>query len=115
MIPLVILVFVTTICVIILALGYIYRTSFPMSFMWFITGAIFLLLFVVEDSIGLDDRVLTINASGSDFIASYEDNVYPIKVQDVNGDYTLEPTFLGIMLIVLSLAFIMVGILIERT
>lgn len=115
MIPLVILVFVFGISTALLALGYIYRTSFPMSFMWFLVGAIFLLLFLVEDSIELDDRILNITSSGNDFTATYESNTYPLKVQDGLGNYTLEPTFLGIMLILLSLCFIMMGILIERT
>jgi hypothetical protein len=115
MIPLVILAFVTGICALILALGYIYRTSFPMSFMWFITGAILLLIFVTEDSIEIDDRVLQINATGDNFTAYYDSNTYPLKVQDIDGNYTAEPSFLGIMLIVLALSFIMVGILIERT
>jgi hypothetical protein len=115
MIPLVMLLFVFGLSTALLALGYIYRTSFPMSFMWFITGAIFLLLFLIEDSIELDDRVYNITSSGSTYTATYESNTYPLKVQDINGDYTPEPTFLGIMLILLSLSFIMMGILIERT
>jgi len=37
----------------IIALGYVYRTSFPMSFTWFISGSIFLIVFISTDSIQL--------------------------------------------------------------
>lgn len=40
--------------------------------------------------------------------------VYAIKVLDENGEYTAEPTFVGIMLLMLALSFVMIGILIER-
>ena len=86
-----------------------------MSFMWWLVGIIFMLFFLIEDSVEIDDRVLNITSTGSTFEVNYDSNVYPLKVQDGNGDYTLEPTFGGMMLIVLSIAFIMIGILIERT
>lgn len=61
------------------------------------------------------------NVEGSDEITvnSYDTVgnspiTYDIKVIDENGLYTAEPTFIGIMLIILALSFIMIGILIER-
>lgn len=115
MIPLVILAFITALCSALLALGYVYRTSFPMSYMWFLTGIILLLTFIMEDSIQLDNRVANVTGNGDNFTMTYDDNVYPLKVQDSNGDYTAEPNFTGIMLIMLALSFIMIGVLIERT
>lgn len=117
-IPLLILGFISSILIALMVLGYIYRTSFPMSFIWFITGAIFLLIFVTTETISLGSLPTnqTYDNNTDTIINTYEKDVYPIKVFDNNTNtYTPEPNFVGMMLIVLSLSFIMVGILIEKT
>lgn len=108
---------VTPFIVILLGLGYIYRTSFPMSFMWFLSGAILLLIFLGHDNITLGQLQTnqTYNNVTDTIINTYEGDNYAIKVFDNNTQtYTPEPTFIGMMLIVLALSFIMVGILIEK-
>lgn len=116
--PIEILGFITAVCISLIVLGYIYRTSFPMSFIWFITGAIFILIFVTTNtiSIGQLQTEQEYNNVTDTIINTYEPNTYDIKVYDeIAQEYTAEPNFIGMMLIVLALAFIMVGILIERT
>lgn len=116
--PIVILGFITSILIALMVLGYIYRTSFPMSFIWFITGVIFLLIFVTTETISLGALLVnqTYDNNTETTIHTYENDKYPIKVFDNNTNtYTAEPNFVGMMLIILSLSFIMVGILIERT
>lgn len=116
--PIVILGFITSILIALMVLGYIYRTSFPMSFIWFITGVIFLLIFVTTETISLGPLLVnqTYDNNTETTIHTYENDKYPIKVFDNNTNtYTAEPNFVGMMLIILSLSFIMVGILIERT
>lgn len=104
-------------CMALLVLGFVFRTKFPMTFVWFITGCIFLLIFIGVDTLSMGDRTMKINGTATtdlDINLYYENDVYPIKVQDEFGEYTMQPTFIGIMLIVVSLSFIMVGVLIER-
>lgn len=116
--PLLILSFISAILIALMVLGYIYRTSFPMSFIWFITGVIFLLIFVTTETISLGALPVnqTYDNNTNTIINTYDNDKYPIKVFDNNTNtYTAEPNFVGMMLIILALSFIMVGILIERT
>lgn len=116
--PIEILGLIGGICFALLVLGYIYKSAFPMSFIWFTTGIIFLLIFALTNTISIGQLQVnqTYNNVTDAIINGYEPNTYPIKVyDDINEEYTLEPNFIGIMLIVLCLACIMVGILIEKT
>jgi len=116
-IPIVILGFIMSIAIAMMALKYIYRTQFPMSFIWFMTGAILLVIFITTDTISLGQLAIAQNYdNATDTIYNtYEPDTFPIKVYDNDTEaYTQEPTFTGIMLIVLSLSFIMVGVLIEK-
>lgn len=123
-IPLLIIGLIASFVVILLSLGYVYRSSFPMSTMWFISGAIFLLIFMSVNTISigytderdrLENSTITANTTEYEYLTEGNTPItYDIKVKDVDGNYTMEPNFVGIMLIILSLSFIMVGVLIER-
>lgn len=90
-------------------IGYLYRTAFPMSAMFFIVGASWLIIFLTTDSIGLGDRVATINATTDIIGVTYEDNEY-----EVRNTITLEPTLIGLLFIIFSVSMIVIGVLIEE-
>lgn len=60
-IPIIILGFITALITILLSLGYIYRTSFPMSTFWFLSGAIFLIILLSVNSITYGETFLLDN------------------------------------------------------
>lgn len=116
-IPIIILGFISSIIIALLTLGYIYRTSFPMSTFWFLSGSILLIIFISVNTISIGSLNVnqTYNNVTDTIINTYAPDTFPIKVYDGGTEtYTLEPNFIGIMLIILSLAFIMVGVLIEK-
>ena len=106
--PIVILVVVLGFITVMLTMGYIFRSKFPISMLLFLCGGIFLLIFLTSDNIIIDSQIENITKTGSTHTINYIDNDFQLRMP--SG----EPTFMGIMFIFISLMFIMSGGLVEK-
>jgi hypothetical protein len=106
-IPLIILFTVIGVIAVLSVVAFIFRSRFPPSMLLFLCGGILLLLFLTTDKITVDREIQNVTKSGDTHTINYGDNNFDLKM--VSG----EPTFVGIMFVLMSLMFIIVGGLVE--
>lgn len=104
-----VLTLIVAVSAIIPVLGHIFRTAFPMSTTFFLSGAMLLILFISVDNITVGQLHTTTNYNNSTdtIIDGYEPDNQPIK--DVNG----QPNTIGLIFIIASLSLIMMGVLVK--
>jgi hypothetical protein len=88
-------------------IAFIFRSKFPPSMLLFLCGGILLLLFLTTDNITIDREIQNVTKSGNTHTIVYDDNNFELRMP--SG----EPTFIGIMFILMGLMFIIVGGLVE--
>lgn len=110
-IPFLLLVFISAVSFILPLIAYIFRSAFPASFILWLGGIIWLMIFLTTDNIDLGqlNTNQTYDNTTNTIFNGYSCNCYPIR-----DSVTLEPSLFGILFIMLSLTYIMVGVLIER-
>jgi len=106
-IPLIILLVVVAVIGTLSMIAFVFRSKFPPSMLLFLCGGILLLLFLTTDQITIDREIQNVTKSGNTHTVSYEDNNFALRMD------TGEPTFIGIMFILMALMFIIVGALVE--
>jgi hypothetical protein len=106
-IPMIILLVVIAVISVLSVISFIFRSKFPPSMLLFLCGGILLLLFLTTDNITVDREIQNVTKSGDVHTINYIDNDFALKFP--SG----EPTFIGIMFILMSLMFIIVGGLVE--
>jgi hypothetical protein len=105
--PLIILVVVIALISVLSVIAFLFRSKFPPSMLLFLCGGILLLLFLTTDNITVDREIQNVTKSGNTHTMVYDDNNFELRMP--SG----EPTFIGIMFILMSLMFIIVGGLVE--
>lgn len=108
-VPLIILIVVIAVIAVLSAIAFMFRTKFPPSMLLFLCGGILLMFFLTTDNITIDREIqnVTENVLGDTHTVNYQNNNFELRMP--SG----EPTFIGIMFILLSLMFIIVGGLVE--
>lgn len=110
-IPFILLAFVTAVTLILPILAWLFRTSFPPSFVMWLGGIIWLLLFLTNENIDMGqlNTAQTFDNSTQTINNNYTCNCYVIR-----DSVTFEPSLFGILFIMLALVYIMIGVLAER-
>jgi len=105
------LVFVSSITLVLPLIAYVFRTAFPASFVMWLGGIIWLMIFLTTDNISMGqlNTEQTYNNSTKTIENGFEPDNYAIR-----DSVTFEPTLLGILFIMLSLTYVMIGVLAER-
>ena len=110
-IPFLILVFVSAVNLVLPLIAWVFRTSFPASFVMWLGGIIWLMMFLTNDNIdlGQQNTSQTYNNVTDTITNGYSCNCYAIR-----NPVTFEPTFFGIMFISMAMVYILIGVLAER-
>lgn len=110
-IPFLMLTLISAITLVLPLIAYVFRTAFPASFVMWLGGIIWLLIFLTTDNISMGQLLdkQGYNNSTEEIYQTYTPDNYAIRNSE-----TFEPTLIGILLIMLALTYIMIGVLAER-
>jgi len=110
-IPIILLAFISAIALVPPLIAYVFRTSFPPSFIMWLGGIIWLMIFLTTDNISLGNinTEQTYNNATNTLENGYTCDCYAIR-----DSVTFEPSLYGILFMMLALVYIMIGVLAEK-